>query len=138
MKKMTTMIVLMMIFSIKLLAPDLHQTVIIKEDPIKPFQKLIYAVGMTEANCDTLAYNPKEDAVGFFQIRPIRLKDYNKRTGSSYVLNDMYDYHIAEKIFLYYAYTIGPYNFEKIARQWNGSGFMTTIYWNKVKKYLKT
>ena len=135
---MTTMIALMMILSLKLLAPDLHQTVIVKEDPVKPFQKLIYAVGMTEGRCDTLAYNEKEDAVGFFQIRPVRLNEYNDRTGSSYTMNDMYNYQIAEKIFLYYASAIGPYNFEKIARSWNGSGPMTITYWKKVNKYINT
>ena len=138
MKKMTTMIALMLILSLKLLAPDLHQTVIVKEDPVKPFQKLIYAVGMTEGSCDTLAYNEKEDAVGFFQIRPVRLNEYNDRTGSSYTMNDMYNYQIAEKIFLYYASAIGPYNFEKIARSWNGSGPMTITYWKKVNKYINT
>ena len=128
----------MLILSLKLLAPDLHQTVIVKEDPVKPFQKLIYAVGMTEGSCDTLAYNEKEDAVGFFQIRPVRLNEYNDRTGSSYTMNDMYNYQIAEKIFLYYASAIGPYNFEKIARNWNGSRPMTITYWKKVNKYLNT
>ena len=136
MKKMTTMIALMMILSLKLLAPDLHQTVIVKDDPVKPFQKLIYAVGMTEGRCDTLAYNEKEGAVGFFQIRLVRLNDYNERTRSSYTMNDMYNYIIAEKIFLYYASDIGPYNLEKIARNWNGSGPMTITYWKKVKSYL--
>lgn len=136
MKKMTAVITLIMICSLKLLAPDLNQLVVEEADPIKPFQKLIYAVGMTEGNCDTLAYNAEENAVGFFQIRPIRLKDYNSRTGSSYVLKDMYDYEIAEKVFLYYAHQIGPYNFEMIARNWNGSGKMTKVYWKKVRKIL--
>lgn len=133
---MTTMITLILICSLKLLAPDLDGIAIIKTDPVKPFQKLIYAVGMVEGKCDTLAYNPEEDACGYFQIRPIRIKDYNDRTGSSYILKDMYDYKIAEKVFLYYASAIGPYNQEKIAKSWNGSGSMTKIYWKKVKHYL--
>jgi hypothetical protein len=33
---------------------------------------------MVETKGDTLAYNPYEEATGIFQIRPIRLKDYNK------------------------------------------------------------
>jgi hypothetical protein len=103
---------------------------------VNPFGKLIFAIGMVETKLDTLAYNPAEEAVGYFQIRPIRLLDYNMRTGSSYTMRDMYDYHIAEKIFLYYASRIGPYNNEKIAKNWNGSGKMTRVYWDKVRKHL--
>jgi len=105
-------------------------------EPIKPYVKLIHATGTIESSHDTLAYNSIEKATGYFQIRPIRLKDYNKRTNNNYKLNDMFNYHIAEKIFLYYADLIGPYNFEKIAKNWNGSGPMTILYWNKVKKHL--
>jgi hypothetical protein len=48
----------------------------------------------------------------------------------------MYNYETAEKVFLYYASQIGPYDFEKIAVNWNGSGSMTVNYWRKVKEYL--
>lgn len=91
---------------------------------------------MVEGKCDTLAYNPIEEAVGYFQIRPIRLEDYNKRTESNYTMKDMFNYEISEKIFLYYAGKIGPYNFEQIARNWNGSGHRTINYWNRIKQYL--
>jgi hypothetical protein len=110
--------------------------VIIESTPIKPFTKLIQAVGMVETGFDTLAYNAVEEATGYFQIRPIRVMDYNQRTGNNYTLNDMYNYEIAEKVFLYYASIIGPGNFEKIAKSWNGSGPMTIHYWERVKKYL--
>ena len=89
---------------------------------------------MVECGLDTLAYNPIEDAVGYFQIRPIRLRDYNKRTGSTYRLEDMYDYHKAEKVFLYYAKMIKETDL--IIRRWNGSGPMTYEYLKKVKKYM--
>ena len=85
---------------------------------------------------DTMAYNPLEQAAGIFQIRPIRLTEYNKRTGRNYKMKDLYDYDISEKIFLYFADLIGPYDFEQIARKWNGSGHMTTYYWNRIKQYL--
>jgi len=91
---------------------------------------------MVETKLDTLAYNPEEEAVGYFQIRPIRVQDYNERTGKSYKPADMYDYQTSEKVFLYYASEIGPYNFEKIAKNWNGSGKKTIQYWKKVKNYL--
>jgi len=48
----------------------------------------------------------------------------------------MYDYEIAEKVFLFYACQIGPYDIEKISKQWNGSGPMTIEYWKRVKAQL--
>ena len=106
------------------------------EPEVAPIEKLIYAIGMVEATLDTLAYNPKEEATGYFQIRPIRLADYNKRTGKTYKLEDMYNFDIAKEIFMYYADLIGYDDFETIAKKWNGSGPMTIIYWEKVKSYL--
>jgi hypothetical protein len=117
-------------------APDYESATLISSQPVKPFDKLIYAIGMTETKCDTFAFNIVEKAVGYFQIRPIRVEDYNKRTGSNYKLYDMFNYEIAEKVFLYYAVQIGPYNFERIARNWNGSGPRTQHYWNRVKVFL--
>ncbi len=96
----------------------------------------MHAIGMVETSCDTLAYNPREKAVGCFQIRPIRVEDYNKRTGGNYSMRDVYNYRTSEKIFLFYASQIGPYNFERIARKWNGSGKNTIQYWQQVKKFL--
>ncbi len=129
-------ITLLLSLAFKAFAPSGGSLVIIDTPAIEPFGPLISAIGMVETNYDTLAYNIKEKAAGYFQIRPIRIKDYNRRTGSNYTTEDMYNYKISEKIFLYYASQIGPYNFEQIARQWNGSGPRTIRYWSKVKKYL--
>ena len=117
-------------------APSTDSFVIYAPNPVNPYGKLIYAVGMVETRLDTLAFNPVEEAVGFFQIRPVRLEDYNKRTGSNIKMADLYNYEVSEKIFLYYASRIGPNNFERIARNWNGSGPKTYLYWNRVKKLL--
>jgi len=133
---MLTILSILILFTLPLKAPDDNRLMILKKESIQPFKPLIRAIGAVECRFDTLAYNTKERAVGYFQIRPIRVRDYNKRTGRSYKLNDMYDYQIAEKVFLYYACQIGPYDFEKIAKNWNGSGEMTVTYWNKVKKQL--
>ncbi len=129
-------ITFLLLFTFELFAPTSDSIAIVNSSPVKPFGDLINAIGMVETKYDTLAYNPVEEAVGFFQIRPIRVKDYNIRTGSSYTLNDMYNYKISEKIFLYYASEIGPYDYEKIAKNWNGSGKMTINYWKQVRKYL--
>jgi hypothetical protein len=104
--------------------------------PVEPYKQLIYAIGFVETMNDTLAYNPLEEATGIFQIRPIRLQDYNNRTGNKYKMSDLFDYEVSERIFLYFADQIGPYDLEQIARRWNGSGNMTTFYWNRIKEFL--
>lgn len=135
MKKMFVFICFFL-FSLNLFAPVSGGLVVDVAKPVNPFGKIIHAIGMVETKHDTLAFNAEENAVGYFQIRPIRLRDYNKRTSSKYALKDMYDYNTAEKVFLYYASLIGPYNNEKIARNWNGSGKKTRLYWRKVQKHL--
>lgn len=128
----------LLLFSLVLraFAPNNEFLVVIDHRPVEPFKQLIHAIGLVETKGDTLAYNPVEEATGFFQIRPIRLKDYNKRTGNKFSMKDLFNYEISEKIFLYYASQIGPNNFEKIARSWNGSGPRTIHYWNRVNKHL--
>jgi hypothetical protein len=135
MKKMITTTLLLFLF-MRLLAPEFPMIYIAYSEPIRPYAKIIYAIGMVEGNCDTLAYNPIENAVGYFQIRPIRLKDYNKRNGSNYKLKDMYKFEIAVKIFIYYADLIGLENQDLVIRSWNGSGPKTYQYLKKVKEYL--
>lgn len=129
-------VTLLLLLSSDLLAPVNNSLSLFFTPPVEPFKKLIHAIGMVETKHDTLAFNRTEGAVGYFQIREIRLEDYNKRTGSSYKMTDLYDYHVSEKIFLYYASKTGPYDFETIARNWNGSGPKTHYYWNRVKKHL--
>jgi hypothetical protein len=119
-----------------LFAPTSGSLIVVRSSPVEPFKNLIHAIGMVETQYDTLAYNPVEEAVGYFQIRPIRLVDYNYRTGSVYTMNDLFNYKISEQIFIYYASSIGPYNLELIARMWNGSGKSTFKYWEQVKKFL--
>jgi hypothetical protein len=135
-KKIAFVSLLFLSFSFRVSAPTSESLIIFYPRPIEPYSRLIYAIGMVETMCDTLAYNPIEEAAGYFQIRPIRLRDYNKRTGSNYKMNDMFNYEIAEKIFLYYAVQLGHNNFEQIARNWNGRGARTFQYWNRIKKYL--
>ena len=129
-------VIFFLLIGIKVFAPRRDSIVILNNQPIIPFKQLIYAIGKVETDLDTLSYNPFEEAVGFFQIRPIRLEDYNIRTGSNLKHSDMYNYETSEKVFLYYASQIGPYDFEKIAVNWNGSGSQTVYYWKRVKEYL--
>jgi hypothetical protein len=134
--KKFTLVTLLFLFAIRALAPSDKSIVIITTSPDEPFKRLVSAIGMVETKFDTLAYNLTERAVGCFQIRPIRLQYYNKRTRSNYSMNDLFRYNISEKIFLYYASEIGPYNFERIAKRWNGKGKGTIQYWNQVKRLL--
>ncbi len=135
-KKILFALVLLTLFCLRAPAPFCDYLVIPVAPPLNPYIPLIRAVGKVETNNDTLAFNKEEQATGYFQIRPIRLKEYNRLTGSSYSLNDMFNYKISEEIFLYFADQIGPYDFEQIARKWNGSGKMTTTYWNRIKVIL--
>lgn len=117
-------------------SPDMEALFIPDRPPVEPYRELMDAIGYVETMNNPLAYNPIEQAAGIFQIRPIRLEDYNRRTGNKYQMKDLFDYEVSQKIFLYFADQIGPYNPELIARKWNGSGHMTTYYWNRIKEYL--
>ena len=135
MKRMKILIIITLL-TLKAFCPSDEAIRIVKTEPIQPFKQLIYAIGSVECSFDTLAYNAQEEATGYFQIRPIRIDDYRKRTGSDYTLNDMYDYYKAEKVFLYYASQIGPYDIERVIRNWNGKWSLTDDYYNKVKSKL--
>ena len=117
-------------------SPDMKALFIFDNPPVEPYKQLIFAIGFVETMNNNLAFNPLEEATGIFQIRPIRLEDYNRRTGSHYKMKDLFDYKISERIFLYFADLIGPYDIEQIARKWNGSGHMTTYYWDRIREYL--
>lgn len=121
---------------LKVFAPGVNSLIIAEATGIHPFSDLMYATSMVETMGNPLAYNEFENAVGIFQIRQVKIDEYNRRTGSNYVLTDMYDTRLSEKIFLYFASLAGPYKLEKIAKAWNGSGPMTELYWQRIKEYL--
>jgi hypothetical protein len=132
----SVLIVLFSLYSYSASAPDVNVVYILVSDKIDVYDKLIKAVVLVESFGDTMACNILEQATGAFQIRPIRLLDYNQRTGNKYKIEDCYNYDISKKIFLYYAMRIGFPEYERIARKWNGSGETTAGYWEKVKIYL--
>jgi hypothetical protein len=135
-KKIVFITLLLLSLSYRASSPSINGFIIYAPPPVEPYKRLIFAVGTVETMNDTLSYNPIEEAAGYFQIRPIRLQDYNRRTGSKYTTKDLFNYEISEKIFLYFADLIGPYDFEQIARKWNGSGDMTTYYWKRIRELL--
>lgn len=134
-------------FPTTLLAPNLPKEFYIEEPQCiniwEKYEPLVDAVRTVESQKNDSAYNKKEKATGSFQIRPCRLNHYNTLTGSNYTLNDMFDYNIARKVFLYFAThdnkgrLILNKSFELVAKNWNGSGPKTEIYWDNIQAILK-
>jgi hypothetical protein len=100
---------------------------------INYYDPLIDAIFKYESNYNELAYNEKENAVGGLQIRQCRIDHYNQLSGKKYTLNDMYDFNKAKEVFLLFA---KGKTFEQAAKDWNGHGPMTEIYWNEVRQLL--
>jgi hypothetical protein len=142
MKKLIMIALFMM--SVKVAAPPAPKHLVILAGVcINPYEVGFAATGMVESRLDLFAYNPFEKAYGMVQIREIRLEDYNTRTGSNYTVQDLFDYNISRKIYMYYASRIDYRDPERIAREWNGwvNGMekaSTVEYWKKVKSYLPT
>jgi len=129
-------IVCFLLLALKATAPGSPVAFIIVSEPVDAYERLINAMIMVESSGDTLALNLPEEAYGAFQIRPIRLLDYYQRTGKNYETKDCFNFNISKEIFLFYARKISYHDYQSIARNWNGSGKMTLIYWEKVKKLL--
>jgi hypothetical protein len=127
---------LFLLSAIKVFAPDINTITVIKEPAIQPYSRLLYATAMVETMGNSLAYNEFENAVGIYQIRQVRIDDYNRRTGSNHSLTEMFDPVLSKKVFLYYASLHRPHELEKISKGWNGSGPMTELYWKRIREYL--
>ena len=120
--KILIIVFVLLTFPMRVSAPAWESLIIFESAPVEPYKRLVFAIGMVETKGDTLAYNPLEEAAGIFQIRPIRLLDYNNQTGNNYTMQDLFNFETSKKIFLYFADQIGPYDMEHIAKRWNGSG----------------
>jgi len=118
-------------------SPPIKTLIIARDEPINPYERLFEAICMVESHNNPGAFNKKERATGIVQIRPIRLKDYDKRTGKSYTLHDCFDKKISREVFLFYAQKYPASQLSRIAKRWNGSGRKTENYWKRVKSNLK-
>jgi hypothetical protein len=127
---------LLLLGTARVIAPDVRILPVLDTEPVDVYEHLMQAILVVESAGDTMAYNPLENAYGPFQIRPIRLADFNMRTGKKYVMKDCYTLKVSKEVFRYYAVKIGP-DFESIARRWNGSGAKTIEYWGKVRTVLE-
>jgi soluble lytic murein transglycosylase-like protein len=139
MKKLIMILCILATCTLAGYAPGNKVLTIAKSAPIEPFKTLSLAVAMVESGNNPTAYNPKENAIGLYQIREIRIKDYNLKTGKGYKLKEMYDPIKSKSVFMYYAMEIGADNPEKIIRCWNGGDKgmkkrSTIAYYKKVQK----
>lgn len=105
-------------------------------DPIRPYERIWRATCAVESSNNPRAYNSKEKATGIVQIRPIKLRDYNRRTGKQYRLRDCYDIQISREIFFFYATQYHYNDILGICKEWNGRGPKHKDYYKKIKKQL--
>lgn len=107
-----------------------HITTLVK------YEKFVNALTWVESRHDSLAVGSAHD-LGLFQITPIRLLDYNRRTGKHYTDQDLFNPRISRIIFDYYSKDLP---FEEAARKWNRAyqwrDSLGTVYWNRVSKQL--
>ena len=129
----TILTILLTFISLNISAPPDDRIDILRFEPYNIYDKLIDAVVKVESGGDVYAFNASEGAVGAFQVRQCRIDHYNYLTGSKMSLADMYDYDKAKQVFLFFA--VGK-SFERASKEWNGSGYMTEIYWRKIKANL--
>lgn len=133
-------IIILLLIPIVCFAPSFNVINIPVGVQIRPFETLLKAVSTVESNGNSLAVNEKEGAYGNLQLRAIRLRDYEVRTGIKYTLEDCFNPEVSREIFLYYASQIGL-DEERICREWNGGprGMLkesTKEYYLKVKALL--
>lgn len=119
MKKMITTILFTALFS-SLTAPPYSCGYVIQGEAINPYIRIMNAVTTVESTNGKYLLNAKENAVGWFGIRPIRLNDYNKKTGKHITLDECYSFETGRMIFLYYASQYDYRDIKGICVSWNG------------------
>jgi len=138
------LISLFLMFFIKLPAPGSGALMIVEAEAVKPFEQLWRATCKVESSNNPFAIGDKHlknHSYGIAQIRSSRLDDFKRCTGINYTLIDMYTPEKAKSVFMHYAVEIGPYNNERISREWNagpkGMQKKSTLkYWKLIQKEL--
>jgi len=130
--------IILLLLSLSLSAPPgVNIPMIIKEAPLNNYEAIWEAVCKVESNGNPDAFCIDingQPSVGIAQIQTSRIKHYNRLTGKDYKLYDCFSSEVSKEVFMHFAYI--HKNEEKLIRSWNGSGAMTVIYYNKVKRYL--
>jgi len=124
---------ILLLISIRAFAPGTKAIYIAVKDALTEFDALIKAVAWVESKNGLYVYNPVENAVGWLQIRQIRIDHYNKLRGTNYSLEDCYNYELSKDIFVFFAQ---GKSYKRASMDWNGSGPKTIEYWNKVRARL--
>jgi len=132
---MIVIILTLMLFTSDLIAPPYETIPILRGMVVNPYNRIIKAINWVESKDGLFMYNAKEQAVGEFGIRPIRLNDYNRRTGKHIILDQCYDYETSKMIFLYYASQFQPDDIKGICVNWNGKS-KRNLYYAKILKQL--
>lgn len=134
-----TLILTLILFSCTLKAPPDKRAVIIQPEKICPYDALFNAVCQVESSGDPFAVGDTTligQSYGIVQIRKIRLDHYCDLTGIRYSEQDMFCPEKSKEVFMYFADRIGPYDLERIIRNWNGRWDLTDKYYAKVKSKL--
>jgi len=129
------MIILFLAMFQSICAPPLREVVICHPEEINPYIEIMHAVTTIESSNGVNLYNAKEQAFGWFGIRPIRLEDYNKRTGQNITHAQCYDYETGKMIFLFYASQVDYRDIKGICIAWNGVS-KENRYYAKIKAVL--
>jgi hypothetical protein len=130
---MRLLLTTLLLLPLRLYAPGSERFFLVQPGEINIYQPIFKAVCAVESSGNVIAVNWKELAHGPAQIRPIRLLDYNKRTGKNYTVVDCLSYSVSWEIFKFYC---KGKDYERAAKNWNGSGEMVKEYWKRVKKQL--
>jgi hypothetical protein len=103
----------------------------------RAYYPLIKAVVYVESRGNDSALNVKEGAKGQYQIREVRISEFNRLTGKNYSHDEMYEYYKATEVFMYY---LKDRDYETIARAWcsgeSGTRKASQNYWNLVNNRL--
>ena len=119
------------------LSPYGYDYVIIElHEGYNPYERIWEAVCFVESTNNPLAYNKTEQARGIVQIRPIKIDDYNRLTGSNIQYEDVFCPEISKEIFMWHMEQFPVGFWEEAVRRWNGSGKKSYVYLEKVKTRL--
>jgi hypothetical protein len=135
MKKLLIITILSLI-CITLPSTGFSKLYVLRAESINPYEKLWMGICQIESNNDSLAFRIDTNgkpSVGIAQIQESRLSDYNRLSGSNFILNDMYSPSKARKVFMYFCNSM---DYKQICQKWNGSGPMVEVYWEKLTKIL--
>ena len=101
------------------------------------YLRLILAMITVESGGNECAFNPREQAAGCLQIRPIMVAEAN-RLGMEFDLADRWDCAKSVRLFFELNAVKNRTDPEAMARCWNGGGNglqmeATADYWNRVQ-----